>query len=88
MTIKLASEQPEPVTHFAMIHDSYGTHACDVETLDACIREAFVQMYEDNNPLEMFREEVQTLTDTVLPEVPPMGDLDISLVRDSEFFFS
>ena len=88
MTIKLASEQPKPVTHFAMIHDSYGTHACDVETLDACIKEAFVQMYEDNNPLEMFRQDVQALTDTELPEVPPMGDLDIALVRESEFFFS
>jgi DNA-directed RNA polymerase len=88
MTLNLAGDQPVPITHFSMIHDSYGTHACDVPTLNACIRETFIQMYSAHNPLEMFLDEARQLTDAELPELPEMGDLDISQVRESEFFFS
>jgi DNA-directed RNA polymerase len=33
------------VTHFAMIHDSYGTHACDTDVLGQALRESFVEQY-------------------------------------------
>ena len=33
------------VTAFSVVHDSFGTHACDVPALQACIREAFVELY-------------------------------------------
>jgi DNA-directed RNA polymerase len=39
----------EDVTHFAMIHDSFGTHAADAEKLARMTREQFVKMY---TPLE------------------------------------
>lgn len=39
----------EDVTHFAMIHDSFGTHAADAEKLARITREQFVKMY---TPLE------------------------------------
>ena len=32
------------ITHFAMIHDSYGTHAADAPALANILREAFVEM--------------------------------------------
>jgi DNA-directed RNA polymerase len=34
------------VTHFAMIHDSYGTHACDTDVLGQALRETFVEQYQ------------------------------------------
>lgn len=34
------------VTAFTAIHDAYGTHAADMETLSACLREAFVWVHE------------------------------------------
>jgi len=35
----------EGLRHFAVIHDSYGVHACDVTHLRRVLREEFVRMY-------------------------------------------
>lgn len=86
MTVNLAAANG--VSSFAMIHDSFGTHAADTPMLSACLREAFIELYLDNDPLQMFREQAQVLTDTPLPPPPVKGDLDINLVRNSEFFFA
>jgi len=88
MCVNLASDQPEPVTHFTMIHDSFACHAADIHVLNACIRESFYQLYEYNDPLKTFREEAQLLTDTELPELPQKGTLDLTEVIESDFFFS
>jgi DNA-directed RNA polymerase len=38
--------------------------------------------------LENFRLEVQEIATDALPELPTKGSLDISAVKESEFFFS
>ena len=78
------------VESYAMIHDSFGTHACDTQMLAACIREAFVAMYEDNDVLQQFADQVSPiLTEgNDLPSLPVQGDLDLSGVRESTFFFA
>ncbi|MDO8839676.1 MAG: DNA-directed RNA polymerase [Parvibaculum sp.] len=78
------------VKHFAMIHDSFGTHAAHTNTFAACIREAFVDMYDENDVLENFREEVGRMLDigAEIAAVPPRGLLDLEQVKHSEFFFS
>ena len=86
MTVNLAFDNG--VTHFAMVHDSFGCHASDVPMLSACIREAFVDLYETNDPLENFRLEVQEIAADALPDLPVKGSLDITAVKHSEFFFS
>ena len=86
MTVNLAAANG--VSNFAMIHDSFGTHASDIPMLSACLRETFIELYLDNDPLEMFRTQMQTLTDNTLPDAPEKGDLDLSAVRNSEFFFA
>ena len=86
MTVNLAAANG--VTHFAMIHDSFGCHAADVPMLSACLREAFLDLYVGNDPLETFRSEAQKLTQTVLPNPPQKGSLDVTLVKNSEFFFA
>jgi DNA-directed RNA polymerase len=86
MTLNLAADNG--VTHFAMVHDSFGCHASDVPMLSACIREAFVALYVDNDPMENFLLEAQELTEDPLPSLPPKGSLDVTAVRNSEFFFS
>lgn len=83
------------ITSLAVIHDSFGTHAADTETLHAVIREAFIQQYTPN-VLEGVRDEVVDLltklgeTELIaeLPAVPPMGNLDLSKVRDSDYLFA
>jgi DNA-directed RNA polymerase len=86
MTVNLA--RYNGVTHFAMIHDSFGCHASDIPMLSACLREAFIDLYVNNDPLETFRLQTQQLTDTVLPTPPAKGTLDLTDVRKSEFFFA
>ena len=75
------------ITSFAMVHDSFGTHAADVGTLQACIREAFISQYE-SDVLGRFKAEVEDQTGIVLPELPDEGDLDLDLIREASYFFA
>jgi DNA-directed RNA polymerase len=88
LTVDLALDNG--IEHFAMIHDSFGTHAANTHKLAACIREAFVDMYEEVDVLAEFRKEVTEFIDdpSKVPAIPPRGDLDIAVVRESEFFFA
>jgi DNA-directed RNA polymerase len=76
---------------FAMIHDSFGVHACDVDELHYAIRDEFIQMYSVSQ-LEVFRNwMLQTLTKEdreLVPAVPEEGDFDLEEVRDADFFFA
>lgn len=64
------------------IHDSFGTHACDVDRMHGHIRTAFVELYKGRNILGEFLWDVQSIGD------PPMrGTLELDEVLDSEFFF-
>ena len=71
------------ITGLAMIHDDYGTHAADSQKLYGLIRQCFVAMYENNDPLAEFQARYPAL-----PAPPASGTLAISEVLRSEFFFS
>jgi len=82
------------LTDFCMIHDSYAVHAGELsngenctDVLFASLREAFVDMYVNNNPLNDLRDCVQEVVKDI-PEPPAFGALDIEQVKESEFFFS
>ncbi len=73
--------------HFAAIHDGYGVHACDVDLMNRLLREEFVKIYQEP-VLERFWEEQRRANPNVrLPDPPETGDLDISVVLKSEYFF-
>jgi len=88
MTVNLAAAQDNPVTHFAMVHDSFGCHAADVPMLGACLRAAFVELYDQYDPLEDFKVQTENAANINLPPVPNKGALDVTAVNDSEFFFA
>ncbi|BAP34919.1 RNA polymerase [Ralstonia phage RSJ5] len=71
-----------PEIDLAMIHDDYGTHAADAQTLFTRIRETFVRMYEENDPLAQFADRYPGLA-----AVPPRGSLDLRQVLASPYFF-
>jgi len=77
---------------FAMVHDSYGTHAADAELMWWCLRKAFVEMYSQVDVLEDFRSDLLDVLPAhrhaEIDPVPTKGDLDISVVEDSPFFFA
>ncbi|MER8422505.1 DNA-directed RNA polymerase [Mesorhizobium sp. M1403] len=79
------------IKSFAMIHDSYGTHACNTTKLATKLREVFIRMYE-TSPLTHFRDElVENLGPSLLdelPELPPTGDLNLWQIMNSDFFFA
>lgn len=64
------------------IHDSFGTHACDVPVMHEHIRKAFVDMYAKHNVLANFLWDVGGEA-----ELPLRGTLALADVIDSEFFF-
>lgn len=73
------------ITDFAMIHDSFGVHAAHMPRfLEECVKPAFVDMYELNDPLMQLHERLPF--EHPLP--PQKGTLNIRGVLDSEFFFS
>jgi DNA-directed RNA polymerase len=86
LTIALALDNG--VSAFAMIHDSYGTHAADMDMLAACLRHAFVDLYEEHNVLAEFLAALPDAVRAECPPPPPLGSLDIQGVLQSEFFFA
>lgn len=65
------------------IHDSFGTHPADVGKMRDLIREAFVEMYTQHNPMSQLLWDID-----VIAEPPMRGTFDMREVLDSEFFFS
>lgn len=74
-------------TSYAMIHDSFGTHACDTNSLAQILRQEFVKMYTKHDVLAEFKETLEKLYEVVLPELPSMGTLELAGVVDSPYFF-
>jgi DNA-directed RNA polymerase len=83
------------IKDFAMIHDSYGVHACDTGTLANNLRVAFVEQYS-GDVLAKFRDEIVSQlqssgADKLVAKMPPLpkyGTLDLNVVLDSEYFFA
>lgn len=74
------------VTSFSMIHDSFGTHATDVDTLSSALRYRFVRMYH-NDVLHEYWTKWCKDTGMDLPKPPSRGDFDLTQVIESEYFF-
>ncbi|CAO2825253.1 unnamed protein product [Amaranthus hypochondriacus] len=74
--------------NFAGVHDSYWTHACNVDQMNRILREKFVELYEQpilENLLESFQQSFPTLS---FPPLPERGDFDLKEVLDSPYFFN
>jgi len=83
MKTVITAKDEHDMVDFAVVHDSFGTHACDIEMLGIILREKFIEIYKED-VLATFALEQQIN----LPERPKYGVLNIQEVRDAEFFFS
>lgn len=84
---------------WALVHDSYGVHAPFVSTLREDLRNTFADMYLPDpenvvggallpERLVRFAEACYKLCpDIELPPMPRCGDLDIEMVRESDYLF-
>jgi DNA-directed RNA polymerase len=89
---------------FAMIHDSFGCHACDIDEMHFIIRDEFIKLYSDrvyvDDKGEEYTSNVVTEAQrgfllqlpgnlwTDVPDEPEQGTLDLEEVRDADFFFA
>jgi DNA-directed RNA polymerase len=77
--------------HLSMIHDSYGAHAADAGVLATGLRQAFVQMYHERDWLASFRDEIVAQLGPSIEDIPPLpdkGNLQLSDVINSRYFFA
>ena len=72
---------------FSAVHDSFWTHACDVDEMNEVLRDCFVDLY--NQPLLEELKETWELQYPSLsfPDLPKRGDLDLNEVKNAPYFF-
>jgi len=76
---------------FAMVHDSYGTHAADADYLARTLRETFVDIYTTDQLQALGDQHLPLLSDRAkrkLEPLPVYGELDIQEVINAEYFFA
>ena len=80
------------IRSFAMIHDSYGTHAGQAQTMFKSVREVFVRTYSENNVLQDMHDHVMNMLSPEqadkLPPIPTFGNLDLNCVKKSLYAFA
>lgn len=78
------------INSLAVVHDSFGTHACDVTAMNYLLRREFVEMYSADL-LKEFRDEIAEQHPELADQLPPLpstGSFELAAVMDSEFFFA
>ncbi|XP_042517220.1 DNA-directed RNA polymerase 3B, chloroplastic-like isoform X1 [Macadamia integrifolia] len=74
--------------HFAGVHDSFWTHACDVDEMNQILRAKFVELYS-MPVLEKLLESFQTSYPTLsFPPLPDRGNFNLREVLKSPYFFN
>jgi DNA-directed RNA polymerase len=78
------------IRDFAMIHDSFATHAADADVMSHVLRREFADIYRENW-LQRIEDYVRSYTETPIPswsDYLSLGDLDVSQVMKADFFFA
>ena len=100
MMLTVCKMLDEGYQSFALIHDSFAVHACDSARLASALREAFVEMYTEHDPLgdlfngfrsmlEAIGADAKTIKNLdALRKQLPYGDFDINEVKKSLYFFA
>jgi len=79
------------INSFGMIHDSYATHATDVEAMALALREVFVEMFSEDILYKFYQDiyaGLSTKNQAKVKPLPTKGNLDINDVLKSKYFFA
>tara|TARA_R110000824_G_scaffold238661_2_gene427405 strand:- start:1 stop:669 length:669 start_codon:yes stop_codon:yes gene_type:complete len=87
MFLTIARMHLTGIEDYCMIHDSYGCHPNQVDDMLVCIKEEFLKIHSENQ-LEKFKAEIENQLGVQLPPIPERGDLDLSGVLESQYFFA
>jgi DNA-directed RNA polymerase len=72
---------------FAAVHDSFSTHADDVDLLQDITKMTFTAQYDVENFFEKIEEMLITDRENFKIKQPEIGTLNVNGVADSEYFF-
>lgn len=72
---------------FSAVHDSFWTHACDIEEMNATLRDVFVKLYSRPLLEELKASWEIRYPDLEFPELPKHGELNLDEVRAAPYFF-
>lgn len=78
------------IRDFALIHDSFGVHACHIPTLNQSLRSTFVGLYSQPILEDLLMAALRDLPEEIhgdLPRLPEKGSLDLEVVRLSPYCF-
>ena len=85
--ILTALEMEKKGLTFSAVHDSFWTHASDIDELNSTLRECFVDLYE-KPLLEELKEMWEIRYPSIsFPDLPKKGDLDLNKVKEAPYFF-
>ena len=73
---------------FTAVHDSYWTHAADVDIMAASLREQFIALYSQPLLEQLRASLVVRFPAITFPELPARGTLNLEDVRHAKYFFS
>jgi len=78
------------VQDFSLIHDSFGAHPNDTETMYVAVRASLANMYDAYCPFEEIRRQTHEALDAKekVPAVPARGDLDLARILDADYAFA
>jgi hypothetical protein len=68
---------------FGAVHDSFSTHASDVDNLLSITKRCFIEMYDNPNYFDVMEGKIGSTH-----EQPALGDLEINDINDSDYFFA
>ena len=88
----ILSSHKKGLENFATVHDSFATHASDVETLVNTLKEEFIKLTE-YDVLKHFQEELEITygTDIIEKKINKLyvnKDFNIHSIKDSAYFFA
>lgn len=81
--LTVASLAEQGITSIMAVHDDLGCHAANADVLFKTIRQEFVDMYTEHDPVQELCSKYDYLTDP-----PSKGSLNIEEVLLSDYFFS
>lgn len=88
MYLTISKCQAQGVNDFCMIHDSFATHACNVQILFDATREAYAELFSGNFLDDWRNQVLPGLPEgTEIPPAPKQGTLDPNSVLKSNYFF-
>ena len=73
---------------FGAVHDSFSTHACDVDKLLQKTKDVFIEMYDVPNFYNYIQSQLITDDSEIDIVQPDLGDLNIEGIIDSDYFFA